>query len=295
MKSSDSTHESKNGESTPLLQASVSLPTHYGNIPDAYIPPASSISHSTSTHTFAVTHTALRPPQISLHSGSSLINCCLCLESKDCGVLCEKGHFICRDECFAAYVLSVCEETYKLRKNKGRITCPHPRCTASSWTSAQVREGLFGHPHALDEYTDSLVRLVDDIETGDSGRMTADQTAVESRQTFEHSKTERLKEMVCDALTLKCPNPMCHLALDPNPDGCCSMKCLKCGVNFCWLCFRVTGLDSSASHQHVQQCPENPAPNNLFVSAALVEVVHKRRRLEAIRRCLLSSGKFKQI
>lgn len=213
--------------------------------------------------------------------------CCLCIENKSTGVHCKENHFICRDECFATFISCVCEETYKLKQSKGRITCPYPDCKSSPWTSREVREGLEGHCHASDIYTEALLSLLDyDLEGGGDIALTAQLSVPESLE----GKHERLKEMICDALTFKCPNPMCRLALDPNPDGCCSMKCLKCGMNFCWLCFTVTGMDSGASHHHVQKCSENPMPDNLFVSKTLVDKVHTRRRLEAIRRSLLSAG-----
>lgn len=226
-------------------------------------------------------------------SGKGGEECRLCMEKKAVGLYCKEKHFICRDECFAMYVSSVCEETYKLKLHKGRITCPYPDCKSIAWTSKEVREGLAGHSNASDTYTEALLELLGgDIESG-TGDI-ALTTHSSSTETVE-AKTDRIKEMVCDALTLKCPNPMCRLALDPNPDGCCSMTCLKCGIHFCWLCFTVTGTDSGVSHKHVQGCSENPMPNNLFVPAGQVEEVHKRRRLEAIRRSLLSAGMLSNV
>ena len=210
--------------------------------------------------------------------------CLLCLEYKFVGIKCSNGHFICRDQCFASLVASLCEESYKLRQSKGRIACPIPDCNADHWSSREVREGLTGHFNALDVYADTLLSF---LESGASDLASAAMSKGASTESV--SDVERIKEMVCDSLTLKCPNPGCRFALDPNPDGCCAMKCLKCGCYFCWLCFMVTGIDSTICHNHVRLCSENPSSGSLFIADNLVSEVHKRRRLEAIRRTLLGA------
>ena len=91
---------------------------------------------------------------------------------------------------------------------------------------------------------------------------------------------------IVDSLTLRCPNTFCSVALDPSPDGCCAMRCVTCGKHFCWLCFQIQ-QDNSINHSHVRNCGENPKPGNLFPRKDLVEIVHKQRRIEAIRKCLM--------
>lgn len=60
--------------------------------------------------------------------------------------------------------------------------------------------------------------------------------------------SKRLEGLLVDAFTLKFPNQRCQLALDPNPDGCCAMKCSQCGENFCWFCFQASGTNSDGSY-----------------------------------------------
>lgn len=91
--------------------------------------------------------------------------------------------------------------------------------------------------------------------------------------------------LISDALTLKCPERTCRVALDPNPDGCASMRCVGCGENFCWLCFQLQ-IDSASCHVHVRRCRENPSPGSLFISQDLMEGVLKKRKIEAVRRVL---------
>ena len=91
---------------------------------------------------------------------------------------------------------------------------------------------------------------------------------------------------IVDSLTLRCPNTYCSVALDPSPDGCCAMRCVTCGKHFCWLCFQIQ-TDNGNNHNHVRNCGENPKPGNLFPRKDLVEIVHKQRRIEAVRKCLM--------
>ena len=91
---------------------------------------------------------------------------------------------------------------------------------------------------------------------------------------------------IVDSLTLRCPNTYCSVALDPSPDGCCAMRCVTCGKHFCWLCFQIQ-TDNGNNHNHVRNCGENPKPGNLFPKKDLVEIVHKQRRIEAVRKCLM--------
>ena len=294
--------EAKSDDRTPLLRsASTPLPTSYSNLPPVVLETPGttrpSFTRSLSAKlTESVSSISALPGlvrELASPTSSQKLQkegCCLCLEGKSAGLYCAEGHFICRDECFASLVVCICEESYKLKQSKGRILCPVPGCNSQPWSSKEIREGLTGHANALDVYTDTLVRLVsDDIETGSDGSGLSMST-IEPSSGPQTTRVDRVKDMACDALTLKCPNPNCRLALDPNPDGCCSMQCVKCGCYFCWLCFTLTGLESSASHNHVMKCSENPKPNTLFLAVDQVSIVHKRRRLEAIRRALLALG-----
>ena len=106
-----------------------------------------------------------------------------------------------------------------------------------------------------------------------------------SENEFEKQRRHDVLAIV-DSLTLRCPNTFCSVALDPSPDGCCAMRCVTCGKHFCWLCFQIQS-DNSINHSHVRNCGENPKPGNLFPRKDLVEIVHKQRRIEAIRKCLM--------
>jgi len=64
------------------------------------------------------------------------------------------------------------------------------------------------------------------------------------------------------------------------------MRCVTCGKHFCWLCFQIQ-TDNGNNHNHVRNCGENPKPGNLFPRKDLVEIVHKQRRIEAVRKCLM--------
>lgn len=207
--------------------------------------------------------------------------CCVCLDINTRGIKCSEGHFVCQMSCFSSLVKNVCEETYRLRASKGRIRCPVPNCSSVAWSSKEVRECIASDNYSLDMYTDALVSLFD--------------SGVEINIDYSKNtpRLDRLQAMVRDALTLTCPNPNCRLALDPNPDGCSSIKCLKCGCYFCWFCFSLSGLDSAGSHNHVIMCPESPQPGSVFVAQELMGPVHKRRRIEAIRKSLLTVGEFK--
>lgn len=218
--------------------------------------------------------------------------CGLCLEYKSSGITCKENHFICRNECFASLVSSLCEESYRLRQTKGRIECPVPDCNSDAWSSREVREGLSGHYTALDAYADTILSLlesgVSDVVSHESEKKVKAASSL-NLSSSDSSSFSHAQELICDALTLKCPNPGCRFALDPNPDGCCAMKCLKCGCYFCWLCFVVTGIDSQSSHKHVRNCAVNPSSpdGSVFVDEKSVDDAHKNRRLEAIRRTLL--------
>lgn len=213
----------------------------------------------------------------------SAVYCNICLDKKESYLSCADRHAICLDACFPNYVELLCKETFRLRANKGFIGCPVPNCTSGRWNSGQVRESLAGSGRVLDLYTDTLLTLV--------AESVADAPRVDSAESSA-DRLERYRGLVRDSLTLKCPNPRCRLAVDPSPDGCASVKCLKCGCYYCMFCFESSGISSQASHTHVQFCAHSPIPGALFVPIEGLADVHKARKIEAIRRSFLAIGKM---
>jgi len=206
--------------------------------------------------------------------------CRLCFDTANSnGVTCSNDHFVCQDDCVASYVHSLCEQPHRLRQLKGAIPCPVPDCNAPHWSVEEVREGLReGHEPQLAEYMQTLDSF---IEAG-----TEFLRDVESTETT----TEELlvMQIFADALCLRCPYPNCKAVLDIVNTDCCSIHCTSCSGYFCWLCLRPSGEDSNQSHRHVFSCAENPG-GGLFVSTELMAPIHKRRRLENLRRALLVS------
>ncbi len=89
--------------------------------------------------------------------------------------------------------------------------------------------------------------------------------------------------LATDALSLKCPR--CHCVVDQNPDGCCAMRCGRCGGDFCWLCL-ASSASSNACHQHVRQCPQSDHQGLVFVPQRSRDKAHKRLRILAVRESL---------
>jgi hypothetical protein len=112
-----------------------------------------------------------------------------------------------------------------------------PECKAEAWRSSDVRRVLEGE--VLDKYIDVLIASIQRVKQSESGRGAGGVGGRPgSNGNNEGALPQRTARLVIEALTLKCPN--CQTALDPNPDGCCAMRCAApgCGVYFCWLCFR---------------------------------------------------------
>jgi len=212
-------------------------------------------------------------------SGRAKKRCELCWDDKADGTMCENNHFICRDDCFAEYVHSLCAEPYRLRLLKGQICCPVQNCGAAHFGHEVVRAGLLGHEVIIEEYA----RACDDLIEANGDEFLRDVDPA------NESDEMRVVNLLCDSMNFRCPYKRCRAYLDPSPDGCCSIKCLACGGNFCWLCLKPSGSSSEQSHAHVLSCPESPAPDNLFISQLELKSVHRKRRLEQIRLALLSS------
>ena len=86
-----------------------------------------------------------------------------------------------------------------------------------------------------------------------------------------------------DILTLKCPS--CHAAVfDFN--GCFAVTCM-CARYFCGWCLSNIGTESSAAHEHVRRCVQNPETNGanggLFSSEKAFNTHHAKRRQQEVR------------
>ena len=87
---------------------------------------------------------------------------------------------------------------------------------------------------------------------------------------------------IIESLTLGCPS--CKIALDPNPDGCCAIRCMSCSKYFCLLCFTILP-NNSQCHEHVRQCSKNPS-KNVFAPEYIRQKAHKTLQINAIRHIL---------
>ena len=90
----------------------------------------------------------------------------------------------------------------------------------------------------LDKYIDVLIASIQRVKQSELPGRGAGGGGPSTNDNAQGALPQRTARLVIEALTLKCPN--CQAALDPNPDGCCAMRCAApgCGVYFCWLCFR---------------------------------------------------------
>lgn len=236
---------------------------------------------------FATNNSTIMPPIIEISQ------CCVCFETNRKGIKCNNisnSHFICRD-CFSPYIQSLCEESFKLLDSCGQITCPVQSCCSKPWSSHDVRQIVTGD--VLEKYIDILVLSIKRMSQNQSitGSDSIDscknrQHVQVSREDYESIKINDVHKII-DAMTLKCPNKSCSIALDPTPDGCCAMRCYSCGCHFCWLCFNIQAT-SSLCHNHVRKCPENLNPDTLFATNSEIADVHRHRSIEAIRRALIS-------
>ncbi|KAJ1430637.1 hypothetical protein B484DRAFT_448813 [Ochromonadaceae sp. CCMP2298] len=207
-----------------------------------------------------ITRRALQRGEPPTHS------CVICLEQVPSrpGLMCGRrgSHFVCA-ECFGGYVDSLCKDVGKFSDAEYRVSCPFPGCRAPPWTTLQVRSTLDGP--AQDQYVELLLELL--------------------RSARGKPKGEINSGCLVETLNLKCPS--CGTVLDPNPDGCCAMRCLGCASYFCWLCFS-TCVSSAACHDHVRVCSLSPQRGELFIDSKRVsKEVHKFKRIVALRQELL--------
>jgi hypothetical protein len=217
-----------------------------------------------------------KPQLMRMRSDGKLESCSICLDSKSKGLSCEANHFICVD-CFSPYVESICDDMGKLKDNKFEVACPVPNCTSPHWNSFHIRTILEGK--ALEKYIDTLIKACSQADAAPAVNTSA---AVAAGP--DSDKIKATAAMIVDSLSMKCPK--CKVVLDPNPDGCCAMKCLGCATYFCWLCF-ATQSNSTVCHQHVRACPMSTTPGNVFVPKEGVNIAHANRRIVAIHNILV--------
>lgn len=195
-------------------------------------------------------------------------DCKICFGSNLSGLSCPQDpiHFICTD-CFSSYVHTLCEESCRLYESCGYIKCPFPGCSSQPWSYEQFVSIL--SPSAMKMYVDVLLRPLQKFDH------TEDPKKGLSRKEWD-------VDQILNALILFCPNTLCHAALDPNPDGCCAMKCMTCGQNFCWLCFSLQN-DGNSCHKHVRFCERNPNPGRVFLNTNIVQTAQKVHRINSLR------------
>ncbi len=158
-----------------------------------------------------------------------------------------------------------------------------------AWTTQEVTACLLSSSDStqskdvLDIFVSSLTKAADRAEKGSSEGSNV-VTGNGGRNPDEIRKV--VLQILAEALCLRCPSRYCRAVLDPNPDGCCSIRCSNCGVYFCWLCF-VMCVDSQRCHDHVRRdCAVNPMRGELFLPKGEKVKAHKKLRLEAIQSVL---------
>jgi hypothetical protein len=225
-----------------------------------------------------------------------LRQCLVCLD-KSCsalhGLFCHRPdsgtdstqHFVCGD-CFEPLVRSVCEDGGKLRDARFAIVCPVPQCRRPWSTSEVTRLLLAGHhKDTLDLYVSTLTAAA---ERANSSAGSSSSSSSLSGPVGEGISAAVVRRLLAEALSLRCPSPLCAAVLDQRPDGCCAMRCVHCGVFFCWLCFQLQATNQ-ACHDHVRFCARNPVANTLFLSEPHQRATLRLLRLEKIHKSLAGS------
>lgn len=124
----------------------------------------------------------------------------------------------------------------------------------------------------LERYVDTLANLV------------CVSQSIEKEIAFDPADIESGVKAVIGSMTLGCPS--CKVALDPDPDGCCAMRCVSCSKYFCFLCFIILPGNVEC-HNHVRQCPKNSS-NNVFPPLEIRLSAQKSLQINAIRNILRS-------
>jgi hypothetical protein len=204
--------------------------------------------------------------------GSSSSTCNICFESKSQYITCDLNHVVCK-LCLSSYVQSCCEDIGRLKDNGNTIRCPELRCTAKAWSTKSLK-------HNVDK---TIYKLFES-------------TLEQSMQSNMPTKSEEvlvipasLTISIVDCLNISCPK--CENVLDQTPDGCCAIRCNRCAVYFCWLCFEVS-LNSATCHAHVSSCKYNSVRREPFVPQSSVDAAHRAYRLQKIRAVLQTFCQF---
>jgi hypothetical protein len=196
-------------------------------------------------------------------------NCIICLEKHLKGIYCSQSeeHFIC-DDCFLRYVESVLNDAGKLIDRGCRIHCPEPTCNSPPFTTTELRKIVSSE--IVDKYLDSLITLVCLLDSTEKGTE------------FDENDLDAATKVMIDAMSIACPS--CHIALDPNPDGCCAIRCGSCSKYLCLLCLKIEP-NSPNCHSHVRACPQNPS-KNVFAPSQVRNAAHKRLQILSIQQKL---------
>ena len=193
-------------------------------------------------------------------TGTSVIpaaTCLICLSevSTRRGLACPEGHMIC-SKCLQGYICSLAGSA-KLRSSNGSLDCLGAHEHAFSFDRSRVEPLLYG---------DGLRLYLETME------------AVGSPD-GEVFTPESIQPKLHEALNLSCPS--CDEVCDPDPDGCIAMRCSRCNVAFCWLCFEVCGSDA---HPHCRE-----VHGGYFPPRAIVDRWSRRLRWRRVDRLLLRS------
>ena len=183
--------------------------------------------------------------------------CLICLSevSTRCGLACPEGHLIC-SECLQGYICSLAGSA-KLRSSNGSFECLGAHEQPFSFDRSRVEPLLYG---------DGLRLYLETMETFGS-------------PDGEVFTPESIQPKLHEALNLTCPS--CEEICDPDPDGCIAMRCSRCNVAFCWLCFEVCGSDA---HPHCRE-----VHGGYFPPRAIVDRWSRRLRWRRVDRLLLRS------
>eukprot|EP00900_Chrysochromulina_parva_P026889 jgi/Chrpa1/8834/Chrysochromulina_OHIO_Genome00020052-RA len=183
--------------------------------------------------------------------------CLICLSevSTRRGLACPEGHLIC-SECLQGYICSLAGSA-KLRSSNGSFECLGAHEQPFSFDRSRVEPLLYG---------DGLRLYLETMETFGS-------------PDGEVFTPESIQPKLHEALNLTCPS--CEEICDPDPDGCIAMRCSRCNVAFCWLCFEVCGSDA---HPHCRE-----VHGGYFPPRAIVDRWSRRLRWRRVDRLLLRS------
>lgn len=206
-----------------------------------------------------------------MNNNKRTFKCSICLDVKTHlgrnAVDCAHHHSTCR-QCFKNYVIAMCGSSGWLKDHSFVISCPVHDCNAA-WTFPQLRS--VADCCAQDAYVNGLIKYC----------------KVSSHKETLTTSCDALYNTVLECLNFKCPS--CQVVLDPTPDGCAAIRCLKCATYFCWMCFEISAT-STVAHRHVTLCKFNTL-GLVFPSSSNVLAAHKQYKLRNIQHTLESHVK----